>query len=365
MDYPERYCYIGLSFFEGIGPIRFNALRTYFGSARGIYRATEKELLSTGIGNKIVSQFCLFRNTFDLPGFISSFEKKGITAIPQYDESYPEKLRHIESAPFILYALGDSGLLQHDRMIAVVGTRMPTSYGVQVTRLFSDGLSRHGFLIVSGMAMGVDAIAHRAALDAGKPTIAVLGCGVDICYPAVNRQLYADIISHGLIVSEFPPGRRTSKGVFPSRNRIVAGLSRGVLVTEGARKSGSLITATYASEFGKDVFAVPGPVTSDMSGATTYLLQEGATAVARVEDILNAYNIKQEESLHNVQDMLLTLTDHEHAVVTCIRKEGSLHIDDIARKAGLSVSGVMAVVSTLEMKGVLIETDHEEYRVVS
>ena len=365
MDYSEKHCCVGLSFFEGIGPVRFRALYQVFGSARGIYRASVDDLARTGIGDSLVQRFCSFRESFDLTSFVDSFEKKGIVAIPHDDPRYPKTLTQLEGAPFILFGWGDIALLEHDHMLAIVGTRMPTTYGVQVTRMFSEGLSRHGFLIVSGMAMGIDAIAHRAALDAGRSTIAVLGCGVDICYPAVNRQLYQDIISRGLIISEFPPGSKTSKGVFPSRNRIVAGLSRGVLVTEGARHSGSIITATYASEYGKDVFAVPGPVTSDMSGATTYLLQEGAKAVASVDDILTEYNVAKKGAMPDKQmfDALLsTLTDHERTVVTSVKNGGTLHIDEISRHVELPVSEVMTIVSTLEMKGVLREIGHEEYQ---
>lgn len=355
---------VGLSFFEGIGPIRFQALYDYFGSAEAIYKASKLDLLETRIGNALIGRFVSFRSSFDLDGFIDNFQKQGIFVISKLDKQYPSALQEYPDAPFILYGIGDILLLNKPRLFAVVGTRKPTQYGVSVTKMFSTDLTRSGFVVVSGMAMGVDAVAHRAALDAGGTTIAVLGCGVDICYPAVNRSLYEDIKKRGLVLSEFPPGKRTGRGVFPSRNRIVAGLSKGILVTEGATKSGSLITARYGSDYGKDMFAVPGPITSDMSGATTWLLQNGAKATRTIDDILEEYDrVSGGEKQIVTKSLIQELSEHERALVGFVQDQGSAHTDTIARQVGFPVSETLGLISSLEMKGILVEVARSEYAV--
>lgn len=361
----EKKYRIGLSFFEGIGPLRFQALFDYFGSSESIYRAEKQELIATNIGTALVERFVRFRESFDLSSFVGQIEKQNIHVISKTDRQYPETLRHLSDCPFLLYALGDYSLLSSPRLFGVVGTRTPTRYGVSVTQQFTGELVQCGFVIVSGMAMGVDAIAHTAALDASGTTIAVLGCGVDICYPAVNRSLYDRIKKKGLIVSEFPPGKRTSRGVFPSRNRIVAGVSRGILVTEGAVKSGSLITARYASEYGRDVFAVPGPVGSTMSGAPLMLIQNGAKAVGSIRDILSEFEDAGIYPIHQAptKDLMAKLSNPEKQIVLLLTGEGSLHIDEIARRIHLSTSDVLAYISTLEMGGVIKEVGQEVYAV--
>src|SRR3989344_859264 len=251
----ETKASIGLSYFEGIGPVRYQFLVSKFGSAGAVYHASITQLKEAGLSEKFAAQFDEFRRQTDLSKIATDITGKNIHIILKDDALYPDRLSQCPDAPFILYALGDRTLLQNDLPIAIVGTRKPTTYGSKVTRMIAGELANAGCTVVSGMAMGVDAIAHKCALDAQGKTIAVLGCGVDICYPAVNRELYNQLIKSGLIISEFPPGMTSSKGVFPARNRIIAGLSLGVLVTEGAEKSGSLITAARAAEYGRDVYS--------------------------------------------------------------------------------------------------------------
>lgn len=203
------------------------------------------------------------------------------------DPKYPRLLAEIPDPPEVLYVRGRGSKINLEKTIAVVGTRHVTEYGITMTKKLVTDLVHHGFTIVSGLAYGVDAIAHQAAITAGGKTIAVLGCGIDIIAPPSNARLYWDIVNgHGAVVSEIPPGVRTDKKRFVTRNRIISGLSLGVVVTEGARKSGSLITARYAGEQGRDVFAVPGPVTSTYSGAAAFLLKNGAKLVESASDIL-------------------------------------------------------------------------------
>lgn len=352
---------VGLSFFEGIGPVRFNLLKSYFGSAERIYNASEHELRATGLGTTLVDRFLEFRKSFDLEKYVASFLNKGINCIGEESEYYPDLLRTVESKPFILYMWGNKQILKRSFYLGIVGTRRPTRYGIEVTDKISSELARFGIVIVSGMAMGIDAIAHSAALKSGGETIAVLGCGVDICYPAVNRRLYESIKEKGLILSEFPPGKRSSKGVFPSRNRIVAGMSRGVVVTEGSEKSGSLITARFASEYGRDVFAIPGPITSDMSKATTLLLREGAIPAASSQDILQEYGITNNKNLSLVLD-IESLSDQEKDVITIIKQHGTLHVDQLARLMfHHNTSEAISLISALEIRGILKEQDNGVY----
>ncbi len=200
---------------------------------------------------------------------------------------YPRLLKEIPDPPAVLYVRGTGSKINLEKTIAVVGTRHVTDYGRDITKKLVTDLVIRGYTIVSGLAYGVDAVAHQAAIDAGGKTIAVLGCGIDIIAPASNTELYWRIVrGHGAIVSEVPLGVRTDKKRFVTRNRIISGLSLGVLVTEGARQSGSLITARYAGEQGREVFAVPGPVTSKYSGATSFLLKNGAKLVESADDII-------------------------------------------------------------------------------
>jgi DNA processing protein len=349
---------IGLSFFEGIGPLRFRALIKYFGTARAVFESSETELKNTAVGNAVVDQFILFRKTTDINKLYESYLKKNIKIITLFDPEYPEKLKNLNDSPFVLYALGNSKLLHEELSLAVVGTRKPTSYGIEVTKMITKGLVEAGFVIVSGMAMGIDAVGHKTALDNKGKTIAVLGCGIDICYPAVNREIYTRIISDGLVVSEFPPGKLASKRVFPSRNRIIAGLSMGVLVTEGAEKSGSLITPRYAVEYGRDVFTVPGPITSPMNKASMILLRNGAKAVASADDILEEYlqavsKQKRKERIKEVKN----LSKAEQIIVNLIEERGSVHIDEMVRISDIQKTDLYAILSTLELKNIIKELD--------
>ena len=213
--------------------------------------------------------------------------EESITALAITDPRYPRLLKEIPDPPEVLYIRGRGTKINLEKTIAVVGTRHVTPYGEQMTKKLVRDLVKNGFTIVSGLAYGVDAIAHQAAITAGGKTIAVLGCGIDIIAPPGNTDLYWRIVQgHGAVVSEIPMGERTSKKKFVTRNRIISGLSLGVVVIEGARKSGTLITARYAAEQGREVFAVPGPVTSEYSGAASYLLKNGAKLVESADDIL-------------------------------------------------------------------------------
>lgn len=204
------------------------------------------------------------------------------------DEDFPESLRHIPDPPAILFYRGDFSLLQY-HSIAIVGSRRTSSYGESACQYFSNGLSKSGMVVVSGMALGIDALAHRFALEAGAPTIAVMGCGIDQIYPKQNTYLYRKILASGLILSEYPANTKLHPGLFPDRNRIISGISLGVLVVEAAERSGSLITADHALQQGKEVFAVPGPIFSSTSGGPHSLIKQGAKMVTNYREVLEEF----------------------------------------------------------------------------
>lgn len=280
----EEENFLGISFFNDVGPVRFKLLYEYFGTAKKIWEADKNELINVGLSLNLVEKFVLFRKNFDFKQHLTELSRKEIKYFCLLDKEYPEILKQIPDPPVVLFVKGDLGDL--GKVIGVVGTRKMTSYGHQACVKLSKDLVLKGVTIVSGLARGIDTVAHRTALENGGRTIAVLGTGVDIIYPPENRELYYKIINNGAVVSEVPPGNFVEKGAFRLRNRIISGLSKAVVVVEGAKESGSLITARYALEQGREVFAVPGPINSKTSEGTSYLISQGATIVTDVEDLL-------------------------------------------------------------------------------
>ena len=271
------------------------------------------------------------------------------------DPQYPPPLAEIDSAPFLLYIRGKKDIKwDWDRMVGVVGTRNITAYGGRVTEKITEELVASGITIVSGMAMGVDGVAHATALENGGKTIAVLGCGVDIVHPKINSTIYWKIIKGaGWVLSEFPLGQFATKGLFPARNRIISGLSPGVVVTEGASDSGALITARYALEQGREVFAVPGPITSEMSAAPTGLLKQGAYLVTEAKDILEELNISNQQKAVSSRPGLeagAIYTNVEKIVIGLLQKE-SLHFDDLVRVSKIPAGKLAGLLTEMELKG--------------
>ncbi len=362
MDRSELKFWLGFSSFPGIGPLRFKLLLNYFSSATKAWRAEVKTLLSIGLGEKLTYKFDHFRKTFLLDDYIKDIEKKEIKVITLKDKTYPKLLSQISDAPFLIYVRGDLTILNDPPAggrprIGVVGTRKITGYGEEVTRKITQGLVDCGVTIVSGMAYGVDAVAHNTAVESGGKTIAVLGCGVDIIHPRANTTLYWQIIKkYGAVISEFPVGMYAEKGMFPARNRIISGLSLGVVVTEGAEDSGALITARCAAEQGREVFAVPGPITSQMSGAPTILLKQGAKLVTEAGDILEELKLSNYpiNKLSNkpINEQMQKLSNDERKILELLQNE-SLHFDDIVKKSGINASKLGSILTMMEMKGLV------------
>ncbi len=359
----DSFYLLGFSNFSGIGPKRLRQLLDYFDSPKKAWVANNEELRTCGLGEKLIQSFLAFRGEFDLKKYLGHLSNKNIDFVTILDEDYPENLKNIPDAPALLYLKGKRELLKNPLKIGVVGTRKITSYGETVTEEFVKNLVDSGFIIVSGLALGVDAKAHKTALENNGLTIAVLGSGVDICIPTENKDIYDEICKKGLIISYFNPGTEATPGTFPARNRIVAGLSLGVLITEGTEDSGSLITADFAREFDRKVFAIPGPITSEYSKGANKLIKNGAIAVTDGEDIIKSLNIvisnvseKSQKDPHVA--MLLRMTEDEQGVFELLSTQ-PLHFDEIVRKMGRSTSEIGSLLSMMEIKGIIKNKEGE------
>ncbi|HXV26484.1 MAG TPA: DNA-processing protein DprA [Candidatus Paceibacterota bacterium] len=276
-----------------------------------------------------------------------------ILRITRDDARYPEALNAVAGMPDVLYVRGNAELLSRPG-IAVVGTRRMSEYGRQAARQMSEAFVRAGFTVISGLALGVDAVAHRAALDAGGATVAVLGSGVDdaMVGPRQNLPLARDILSHGgLLVSEYPPGSPADRWTFPARNRIISGLSKGVLIVEADIKSGALITARLAGEQGRDVFAVPGGIYWPRSAGTNYLIQQGAKAVCTPADVLEEYGVRAGAA------MPVSTSDPVHARIVAILEDGPKHMDDIVAASGMTAAQIVSALSIMELDGTVANAD--------
>ncbi|MEW6067927.1 MAG: DNA-processing protein DprA [Nitrospirota bacterium] len=351
---------IALSMLEDIGPVRTRKLLTAFGTPEKIFRSRMDDLISIeGIGKNRAKNITEFSAWNEIEKKIKVMEKKEIRAVSFNEPSYPEMFREMEDAPVVIYTKGE--IQPQDRYaIAIVGSRKPTYYGSSVTEKISEELASMGFTIVSGMARGIDALSHKGALRAGGRTVAVLGSGVDIPYPAENKILMDKIANFGCVISEFPPGTPPNKENFPRRNRLISGLSLGVLVVEATSDSGSLITAGYALEQGKEVFAVPGNVTSPTSEGTNELIKKGAILVRHSEDIIEELAPVLKGFIKAKIKVKVEITDEEKNICNFLSGEPK-QIDIISRESGLPASRVLGILLGLELKGVVKQTSGKRF----
>lgn len=343
---------LALHSINGLGPIRLKALVDYFQQDfEAAWEGSSKELLSIGIPRNVVSLLEETRKKLDPENYAESIKKSGINWVTIFDEDYPNLLKEIYDPPLVLYFKGELPK-NFNRSIAVVGTRKVSGYGKLVTEKFAYSLAEAGLVVVSGLARGVDTIAHRVTVAAKGKTVAVLGGGLNKIFPPENIALAMEIAKgFGAVVSEFPPDNPSLAGNFPARNRIISGLSRGVLVTEAAEDSGSLITAKCALEQGRDVFAIPGPITSDLSKGPALLLKQGARLVTEPEEILEELGLErmrnEECKMQNVQ-----LSEVEERILQCLSNENK-HIDEICRDSNLSIAAVSASLIKMEIQGLV------------
>jgi DNA processing protein len=342
--------FLALAASPGIGPARFKILLRHFKKAENVWKAPDK-ILEKILKPALFRQFTSFRKSFDTDKYLELIRDKKIQIVTIDDKNYPRLLKEISDPPPVLYIRGD--IPKNNRVIAVVGTRKITNYGKEVTEVLVRDLVAASFTVVSGLARGVDSHSHRVTIGNRGKTIAVLGGGVDRIYPQENEALASEIAGgKGAVISEFPIGMGSVPGNFPARNRIISGLSLGVLVTEAGEDSGSLITAGCAGEQGREVFAVAGPMYSKLAKGPAALIKQGAKLVMNVEDILEELNLEPIPPTSGLKSEIKGDTGIEQAVLD-LMKDGPVHIDEITRSAKLSASKAGSVLSLMEIKGLV------------
>lgn len=339
---------LALHSIDGLGPIRLKAILDYFKDPKLAWEGNSQELVKIGIPKNVVELFLETRKKLAPESYAKIVKASGINWITIFDDNYPKLLSKIYDPPVVLYYKGEI-LPQDAQAIAVVGTRKMTGYGKVITEQFTKGLVAGGLTIVSGLARGVDSAAHKQALTDGGRTIAVLGGGLNNIFPSENTSLAEKIAAGaGAVISEFPPNAPVLPGNFPSRNRIIAGLSKAVLVTEAAADSGSLITARLAAGEGREVFAVPGPVTSLYSRGPINLIKMGAKAVFEPKEILAELGINQvQASSRNIQ-----LSVEEKRILAVLENE-TMHLDEIGRMLNYPSSKISAILLKMEISGLV------------
>ena len=348
---PEELKYwTAFSRIPGIGRVRFSAILQRFGRLSEAWHAGASDLRAAGLEAHVVRKIASERPKIDPDADLEGLAKHDVRALTWDDDAYPALLKEIDDPPPVLYVRGE--LQPSDEWaVSVVGTRRPTPYGRQAAEEISYQLASNRICVVSGLARGVDGIAHRAALQAGGRTIAVLACGLDIVYPPEHAKLSREIAENGALVSEYPLGIQPRGDYFPRRNRIMSGMSLGVLVVEGDPKSGAMITAKFATEQNREVFAVPGSIFSPQSRGTNDLIQDGAKLVRKVDDVLEELNLTQAPQQMEMKE-LIPATDTEADLLRHITKE-PVHIDEVCRESGLPVSTVSSILAMMELKGLV------------
>ena len=345
----ELEFWVATSAIPGVGTATFNYLLKYFKRLQKFWEAPDSEIQKLKLDSKARESIIRFRNEVRPRLYLETVYERGIKVVSVVDRDYPANLRQISDAPPVLYFRGTL-LPADDLAIAVVGARFATSYGRQVTEQLVGSLVMSGLVIVSGLARGIDSFAHRAALEAGGRTIAVLGSGVDTIYPPENKKLAEDIVKNGALVSEFPLGFPSVPSNFPARNRIISGLSLGVLVTEAAEDSGYLITAGQAAEQGREDFAVPGLIVSKMSRGTNNLIKEGVHPATDASDILQILEIERKKVKVKLASGMKP-QDKVQAKLLEVLEGQSKHIDVIVREVGLPIEKVSSALSLMELSG--------------
>ena len=356
---PDLKYWLGFNLVKGIGPAKVQALLDYYGSLTNAWQANEFELQKIGFDKRAIKTFLQTRREVNLDVALAQVQAADVSLLTWEMDSYPSYLKEIPNPPPLLYYQGE--LLEQDQWaVAVVGTRRLTSYGRQVTRDLVAGLVQNNITIVSGLARGIDAIAHQTAVELGGRTLAVLGSGLDCIYPAENRTLAQEITQgHGAIISEYGLGIQPEAKNFPPRNRIISGLSLGVIIVEAGSRSGALITTNFALEQDREVFAVPGNINSPASQGPNKLIQEGAKLVTKIDDVLEELNLHMVAERTAVQ-MTLPETAEEIALYTKLSAQ-PVHIDDLSRETGLPSALVSSTLTLMELKGMVQQVGGMNY----
>lgn len=354
---PQAY-WVGFSLVKGIGAVRFQALLDHFGDAQTAWLAPGEALRQAGLSARIVSNFLAVRSQVSLAEVWQRIESLGIKVFTWEDESYPRHLKEIAQPPPVLYMKGE--LCPEDEWgVAIVGTRRVTPYGRQVTEEIASHLASNGVTVISGLARGVDAIAHQAALNAGGRSLAVLGSGVDVIYPPENRRLAEKLAMQGAVISDYPPGTQPDASNFPPRNRLISGLSLAVVVVEAGQNSGALITASFAADQGREVFAVPGNITSPQSQGANRLIQDGARPLLKPQDLLAALELTLVTE-HRAARVVLPADAVEAQLFSILSRE-PLHVDEIRARTDIPIEKVTATLALMELKGMVRQVGGMNY----
>ncbi len=362
---PVRLAYLALVQVPGLGPTRLQSLLQAFDSPLGAHAAPLEFLCAVpGIGRACASAIKATPLSAAVR-LVEDIERLGACILTPDDPGFPALLHTIPEPPPVLFALGDLTLLQRPAL-AIVGSRDHTAYGETVARSAAAAGARAGIVIVSGMARGLDAVAHAAALDAGGGTIGVLGNGLGVIYPTANRALYQRVAERGLLLTEFPPGERPNAGSFPQRNRLISGLARATLIVEAAIGSGALLTAGAALDQGRDVLAVPGPITSAVSAGTNRLLRDGAAPYLEPVDLFAHYPelVFVPEAAPGPdapRPLPETLTEDERSVAALVGRE-PVSLDLLAARAAKPVGVLLALLCGLELQGVVEQRPGRRFR---
>ena len=359
MDRNELQYWVALGRVPQIGRARFALLEGRFGSMEEAWKASPTGLQDAGLTGAALSALLAARDGISPEAELEKLDRLGVKALAWPDEAYPARLKEIYDRPPVLYIRGE--LTAADEWaVALVGTRRATAYGRQAAEELALGLARNGVTVVSGLARGIDSIGHRAALEAGGRTLAVLACGLDLVYPPENLRLAQDVRERGALISDYPLGTQPRSEYFPRRNRIMVGLSLGILVIEGDLKSGALITARQALDENREVFAVPGSIYTPTFRGTNWLIQQGqAKLVTKTEDVLEELNLTM--ASHQMEAKAVLPADETEARILRFLSAEPIHIDDVRRSSGLEIAAVSSALAMLELKGMVQQVGNMNY----
>ena len=359
-DVDERLAYIAVALIPGVGARRLASLISALGSAQQVIRAPRRLLAEIpGVPLDIVTAISRIR-LGSVSRLLDRQRDRGAVVVVPGDAEFPVALRSIPDPPTLLWLRGQASVLQHEA-VAIVGSRDHSAYGARIAELLARAAAESGITVVSGMARGLDAVAHAAALDAGFTTIGVLANGVDVVYPVSNRALYERVTARGLLLSEHPPAERAHSAAFPRRNRLVSGLARAVVVVEAADGSGTMLTVTSALEQGREVLAVPGPIDSATSRGTNRLIRDGAVPLVEVDQLLSLFGVARPAPAALDAGPPCTLSPVEAMVFNAL-SDGGRAVDELALHAGLPVGVVLGALLGLELGGVAEQVSGGLYR---
>lgn len=357
---PKAY-WVAFNSIRGIGAVRLRKILEHFGDLSIAWQAPADALRQAGLPEKVVERILLRRSNLNIDAYWTKIQKTGVKVLTWEDEEYPRRLREIHAPPPVFYIRG-SLVIEDEWSVAIVGTRRVTSYGKQVTRELASFLARNGITVISGMARGVDSIAHESALEAGGRSLAILGCGVDCIYPSENRQLAERMMECGGLISDYALGTPPDARNFPPRNRLISGLSLATVIIEAGERSGALITASFAVEQGREVFAVPGTIYAPLSVGTNRLIRQGAQPYTSPQELLELLNFEMIDEQRAVRQVF-NVEPFEDEILTIIRNE-PLHVDEICVRCEEPVEKVSSALVMLELKGIVRQAGDMKYQAI-